>query len=151
MSWLKLEIKTLRSRIMSNFPLRHLSVRVPWHDTGWNGRVCASPQFNGACTKLKAIAAAKDDANEILLAGKSLEEIPREKWPCCVSERSTFMAPFELDVLKRHALAQKSPRDYGHFEPTLQRYPAYSFGIVPFRWVMRDYMEENGKSLEPSN
>lgn len=133
---------------MSKFPLRHLSVRVPWHDTGWNGRVCASPQFNGACTKLKAIAAAKDDANEILLAGKSLEEIPRGKWPCCVSERSTFMAPFELDMLKRHALAQKSPRDYGHFEPTLQRYPAYSFGIVPFRWVMRDYMEENGKSLE---
>jgi hypothetical protein len=21
------------------FPLRHLSIRVPWNDTGWDGRV----------------------------------------------------------------------------------------------------------------
>jgi len=133
---------------MSKFPLRHLSVRVPWHDSGWNGRVCTNPQLNGACTKLKAIAAGKNDANEILLAGKSLEDIPKEQWPCCVNERSTFMAPFELELLKRHALAQKSPRDYGHFRPTLQRYPAYSFGLVPFRWMMREYLEEAGSALE---
>jgi hypothetical protein len=24
-----------------NYPLRHISVPVPWHDTGWDGRVCA--------------------------------------------------------------------------------------------------------------
>lgn len=31
---------------MSNFPLRHVSVRVPWHDAGWAGLVCNSPQLN---------------------------------------------------------------------------------------------------------
>ena len=30
-----------------NYPLRHISIRVPWHDTGWNGSVCAAPQLNG--------------------------------------------------------------------------------------------------------
>ena len=35
-----------------NYPLRHISIRVPWHDTGWDGRVCAAPLLNGACLKL---------------------------------------------------------------------------------------------------
>ena len=36
-----------------NYPLKHISIRVPWHDTGWDGRVCAAPRLNGACLKLK--------------------------------------------------------------------------------------------------
>jgi len=28
---------------MNNFPLRHLSVCVPWHDSGWAGTVCSAP------------------------------------------------------------------------------------------------------------
>ena len=30
------------------YPLRHLSIRVPWHDNGWNGTVCRVPKHNGA-------------------------------------------------------------------------------------------------------
>lgn len=37
-----------------NYPLRHISIRVPWHDTGWDGRVCATPRLNGSCLKLCA-------------------------------------------------------------------------------------------------
>ena len=22
------------------YPIRHISIRVPWHDNGWNGSVC---------------------------------------------------------------------------------------------------------------
>jgi hypothetical protein len=36
-----------------HYPLRHISIRVPWHDTGWDGQVCAAPRLNGACLKLK--------------------------------------------------------------------------------------------------
>ena len=45
-----------------NYPLRHISIRVPWHDTGWDGRVCAAPRLNGSCLKLKRIAEDRDDA-----------------------------------------------------------------------------------------
>ena len=38
-----------------SYPLRHISVRVPWHDNGWNGSVCKDPRFNTACLKLKNI------------------------------------------------------------------------------------------------
>ena len=126
----------------SDVPLRHLSVRVPWHDAGWAGLVCHAPHLNGACAKLKGIAGAKNEENEKLIAGRSLEELPRAQWPCCVEERATFMAPFEMEHLKKHALAKVNPNQYGHFQPTRQRYPAYSAGVVPFRWMMREYMGE---------
>ncbi len=83
-----------------DFPLRHLSIRVPWHDSGWVGSVCRAPKLNGACVKLKGIAAADKD-REQPFAGQSLEELPAVQWPCCVDERSAFMAPFELELVKR--------------------------------------------------
>ena len=86
-----------------DFPLRHLSIRVPWHDAGWAGVVCQSPQLNGACVKLKGIAAAEKD-KEQTVAGRCLDELPREQWPCCLDERSAFMAPFELELTKRHQM-----------------------------------------------
>lgn len=125
-----------------NSPLRHLSVRVPWHDAGWAGLVCFAPQLNGACAKLARIASDKNDALETLIAGRSLDDLPRDQWPCCVEERATFMAPFAMEHVKKHALAKMSPKHYGHFQPTPQRYPAYSAGIVPFRWMMVKYMDE---------
>jgi ATP-dependent exoDNAse (exonuclease V) alpha subunit len=75
---------------------------------------------------------------ELLVAGRKLEDIPVGQWPPCVHERGIFMSPMELDVIKRHALAAQNPKHYGHFRPTAQRYPAYSAGIVPFRWLMRE-------------
>src|SRR5215475_7625265 len=132
----------------TEFPLRHLSVRVPWHDAGWKGVVCEAPHLNGSCAKLKGIAGKKMDEQEKPLAGRSLDDLPREQWPCCVDERATFMAPFEMEQVKRHALAAKNPKFYGHFRPTPQRYPAYSCGIVPFAWMMRDSMKEYRDLLE---
>ena len=58
------------------------------------------------------------------------------------------MAPFEMEHEKRHALARRNPAKYGHFRPTLQRYPAHSAGAVPFLWLMRDNLEEFGNKLE---
>ncbi len=77
-----------------NYPLRHISIRVPWHDTGWDGRVCAAPQLNGACLKLKRIAKTRNDDAEESVAGKSIKDLPQAKWPACVSERVGFMVPF---------------------------------------------------------
>jgi AAA domain/UvrD-like helicase C-terminal domain len=121
--------------------LQHVSIRVPWHDRGWAGVVCQSPELNGACAKLKRIAVVKKAGDEKLIAGRSLDELPREQWPCCIDERATFMAPFEMAQLKTHALAKRNSKFYGHFQPTPQRYPAYSAGIVPFRWMMRENIE----------
>jgi hypothetical protein len=133
---------------IAEFPLRHLSVRVPWHDAEWKGVICEAPHLNGSCAKLKGIAGKKIDEQEKPLAGRSLDELPREQWPCCVDERATFMAPFEMEQVKRHALAAMNPKFYGHFRPTPQRYPAFSAGIVPFAWMMRDNLKRYRELFE---
>ncbi len=103
--------------------------------------VCTSPQLNGSCAKLKGIADIKNDEQEKLISGSSLKELPVAQWPSCVPERGAFMAPFEMEHIKRHALAQMNSAFYGHFQPTPQRYPPYSVGVVPFRWMMVDNLE----------
>ena len=41
-----------------------------------------------------------------------------------------------------------SPKHYGHFKPTAQRYPAFSAGVVPFLWMMRRNLKEFAERLE---
>lgn len=117
---------------MADYPLRHLSIRVPWHDARWAGTICTAPILNGACAKLKRISNLKKDEEEQDRAGATLKDLPNEQWPCCVDERAMFMAPFEIVQKKHHALAEIDAEHYGHFLPTPQRYPAYSAGVVPF-------------------
>jgi hypothetical protein len=50
-------------------------VRVPWHDTGWEGSVCADPLANASCLRLGRIAEERDDALESRLAGELWTEL----------------------------------------------------------------------------
>jgi len=127
------------------FPLRHVSIRVPWHYTAWDGRVCALPHLNGSCLKLKHIAEDKDDSAEKAIAGKPLNEIPQEQWPCCVDERMTFMAPFEFTKTKNHPYNRDAEGSHGHFAPTQLRHPPFSAAAIPFSWMLVDSMESLGE------
>lgn len=49
--------------------IQHLSIRVPWHDHGWDGTVCQDPCGNTACLKLNGILEGK---NEDIEAGMLL-------------------------------------------------------------------------------
>lgn len=124
-----------------NYPMRHISIRVPWHDTGWDGRVCATPRLNGACLKLKRIAEDRDDDAEDATAGQSLKNLPQDKWPACVAERMGFMAPFEYTRVANHPYNRGPESSHGHFKPTALRHPPYSAPAVPFAWLLREAME----------
>src|SRR6266436_2519358 len=108
-----------------NFPLRHVSIRVPWHDAAWNGTVCRQPRRNAACLKLVNIADSKVEAAEELIAGQSLQGMDATRFPPCVKERGTIMAPFPLVRLHEHPYAKTSPGTHAHFKPTRLQYPAY--------------------------
>lgn len=126
---------------MAIYPLRHLSIRVPWHDNRWDGTVCVNPKFNGSCLKLPRIAEERDDEIEKQIAGKSLEDLSEDRWPCCVTERMSFMAPFEFTRTARHPYTETSSETHGHFAPTPLRHPPYSAPAVPFRWMLKDNLE----------
>lgn len=124
-----------------NYPLRHISIRVPWHDTGWDGRVCAAPALNASCLKLKRIAENRDDAAEESVAGKRLDELPEAQWPACVAERMGFMAPFEYVRWADHPYNRGPDSSHGHFKSTPLRHPPFSAPAVPFSWLLRENME----------
>jgi len=122
---------------ISSFPLRHLSIRVPWHDNGWDGSICNCPKRNTACLKLANIADCKDETLEEEIAGKFLHEVSPDEFPACVTERGTFMAGFPFDRLHVHPYHRTSPNTHGHFKPTSLHYPAYAAAALPFRWMMK--------------
>ena len=59
----------------SKYILKHLSIRVPWHDNAWNGSICNNPKANGACLILKNCALNRKDDKEQELAGKLLKDL----------------------------------------------------------------------------
>ena len=122
-----------------SYPLRHISVRVPWHDNGWNGSVCKDPKFNTACLKLKNISNSKDEEAEEFVKGLSFQDLIAKDvpFPPCVNERATFMANFDFVQHKRHPYVETSPQTHGHFRPTPLRHPPYGAAALPFRWMMR--------------
>ncbi|WP_295433595.1 AAA family ATPase, partial [uncultured Thiodictyon sp.] len=127
------------------YPMKHISIRVPWHDTGWDGRVCAAPRLNGACLKLKGIAEDRNDDAEEAVAGQSIKDLPQAKWPSCISERVVFMAPFEYVREANHPYNWGPETPHGHFKPTGLRHPPYSAPAVPFAWMLSEAMATLGE------
>lgn len=122
--------------------LKHLSIRVPWHDNGWNGSICNNPKANGACLILKNCALNRKDDQEQLLAGQFLKDLTEEQYPVCIGERATFMAPFAIKKTLSHPYAQSSPSTHGHLKPTVVQFPAFSAAGVPYHWMLKENAEE---------
>lgn len=131
----------------SNIPVKHVSIRVPWHDSGWNGTVCRKPETNTACSVLDRIRIDKDAELEELVAGKSFEEIKGKQIPPCLSERAGIMSPYELTKTVNHPYAKSSPETHSHLKETIFRYPSYSASAVPFRWMSKKFAQTITKNL----
>jgi hypothetical protein len=116
---------------------KHLSVRVPWHDRGWDGAVCDNPLGNEACLALPRIRATREDAWQAPRAGVSWTELGEDHLPPCARERGSFMSKHEITVLADHPYAESSD-PHKHLEPTQMRIPPYAAGCVPFRWMLRE-------------
>jgi ATP-dependent exoDNAse (exonuclease V) alpha subunit len=135
---------------MNQFPLQHLSIRVPWHDNGWNGTVCGCPSRNTSCLKLKNIADTKDEQEEQAVAGKSLRELDASQFPPCVKERATFMADFAFTRQHEHPYTKHTKETHKHFKSTTLHYPAYGAAALPFRWMMNKFVFGDPENREPA-
>lgn len=122
--------------------LKHLSVRVPWHDNGWNGSVCNNPKANGACLILKNCALNRNDEQEQLFAGQLISNLTEEEYPVCIGERATFMAPFAIHKTISHPYAISSPNTHGHLKPTRLQFPAFAAAAIPYHWMLKENAKE---------
>ena len=121
-------------------PTMHVSVRVPWHDSRWTGRICANPRGNTSCLVLPRIAETKDDDFESSIAGEAWDA-EGIRLPACAVERGAFMAPFGYSHRTRHPYSKRTDGDgkiYAHFRETAFQHAPYSAAAVPFGWMMKD-------------
>lgn len=126
-------------------PVHHLTIRVPWHDNGWQGTFCSNPCGNTSCTILPRIATGRHDGYETDHAGESIEGLTKEQFPPCVEEHATIMAPFAQSMLKNHPYAKSAASTHGHFAPTPYTIAPYSAAAIPFRWMLKEQAEGNPK------
>ncbi len=123
---------------------QHLTIRVPWHDAGWNGRVCTSPSANTACLALSRIAMQHKPSDA--LATMPFDDLEPADRPPCVEERVGFMSDRDLILTKTHPYKQSSPDTHGHFGPTQLRLEANSAACIPFNWMLRKSVEGDARS-----
>ena len=128
-----------------SLPVQHLTIRVPWHDSGWKGIFCQTCTANTSCTVLPRIATGRNDAFETLHAGESIELLDRAQHPPCVDEHGAFMAKFPLSMQKKHPYAEMAKTTHGHFTDTPYTIRPYSAAGIPFRWMLREQVEGNKK------
>lgn len=121
---------------MAGIPLRHLSIRVPWHDSGWTGSICKNPGKNAACLILPRVREDRKPEAEEPLAGRLISDLPQNQWPPCISERATFMSPFPITRKVRQPYSQTSDL-HRHLLPTEFVIPAYTAPAIPFKWMER--------------
>lgn len=120
---------------------RHLSLRLPWHDRGWDGYVCDNPIANVFCSgeyglKAHGIRDDKKDDEEDKIKCQPVESIKDDAYrPPCLRTIQTFGGRKSLDFLNK-------PKDFLHTEkvripPIAEKIPCYSSGTWPYDKVFR--------------
>jgi hypothetical protein len=141
-------MSTKTQKPLSKYPLRHLTARVPWHDSGWSGKICDKPGANIACMNLRNILESKNATKEDGTAGRLLHQLSEKELPPCIRERATFMAPFEHSVDVNHPYQNSSKETHGHFRTTPLRIPPFTVMALPFKWMTLEHGEENADRFD---
>lgn len=135
-------------------PVQHLSVRLPWHDTGWSGTVCNAPSKNSWCMVLKRIREERNAAAEEDVAGSAWSDLSEAELPACLAERGAALNAKPYSLRSRHPFADSSAETHGHFAENEFRLPPYSVQTIPFRWTRKDdaqaIADELGLPFDPS-
>jgi ATP-dependent exoDNAse (exonuclease V) alpha subunit len=120
---------------------KHLSIRLPWHDRGWDGHVCDHPTANVFCIgefglKAHGIRDKKDAEAEEQIRGKPCSALKAEGYlPPCLRTIQTFGGTKALNFIHE-------PKDFlstsGYrIESVPESVPAFTAGTWPYDRVFR--------------
>ena len=127
--------------------VRHLSVRVPWHDRAWDGHVCDAPLENSSCLALKLIAENRRDDVEEGIAGEAFDKLRREQVPPCLRASASFLSPHSHAFDSVMAYSKRS-KDHAHILPRTMHFPAWGALVIPYRWMLKESGFEIAEDLE---
>ncbi len=143
------------ARETARMSLRHLTIRAAWHDSAWNGRVCAAPSANSYCLDLDRIRAGRNDAAEDADAGADISLLPAARLPACQAENGLFMNPqhWTRTISHPYATMKATKGTHGSLRPATVTVPPFSTFAIPFAWMLRsgqdDLAERLGQHLPP--
>ncbi len=127
--------------------VRNLSIRVPWHDRGWDGHVCNSPSGNSSCLALKLIAENRNDAFEDSVRGEAFDELDSDKIPPCLRSSAGFLSGRQHAFQSTMAYSKWS-KDHAHILPRTAHLPAWGALSIPYRWMLKESGFQLAQELE---
>lgn len=110
----------------------HLSVRLVWHDRGWDGHVCDAPRLNNSCIAHEHIRESRDDDIESRDAGTPFADLSGWLPPC--SRDAAAYARRGYVITHRDPLVRQSPVG--------EEVPPYSCCPTPYRWMLEENFQE---------
>ena len=113
----------------------HLTVRLAWHDRGWDGHVCDAPLLNASCVQQRNIREARDADQEGKLSGTHFSEL--KGWlPPCSRDPGVYAS-------RGYRFVHEDPLERDFLLDTPEDLPPYSCFAAPYRWMR----EENFRDI----
>lgn len=107
----------------------HLSARLTWHDSGWDGTVCRDPEANVYCTVHDHIRDRKNDELQVQFAGQRLSDMAFRP-PC--SRDPAAWSPYGYEI-EHH-----DPLEWRRLGSAVEDLPPYSVGTSPYGHMFSD-------------
>lgn len=121
----------------------HLSARLAWHDSGWNGCICRQPHLNASCIVHEQIRDDREDDREREYAGVPLADLPGWLPPCCRDTAAYSEHSFTF--------VHKDPLGRPFLKSITEDIPPYACLPAPYRWTreesFRDICEAEGLNI----
>lgn len=112
----------------------HLSVRLAWHDRGWDGCVCDNPHLNSSCTVQEHIRESRDDEKEKVSAGAVIADL--KSWvPPCSRDIGAYSE-------RGYRLRHTDPLDFRALPAVAEEVPPFSCCPSPYRWMREESFRE---------
>ena len=122
--------------------MKHISIRVPWHENKWNGTVCNCPANNPFCMMLHNIAERKVVDKEQSLANKSFSVLNKDNMPACMTENGGFMSNKPYKRIFTHIYAWNKSNPHSKLLSTEVTLNPYTIFGIPFRYLNNEVQDE---------
>lgn len=121
--------------------MKHISIRLPWHDRGWDGCVCNNPSQNSYCKGFHSVNAEKlrkekNDKKEEKVKGKPVDASWKYSPPCTETINVFGTSPIRHTFVPKSFIKNTSPK---------------SVDMLPNcsgTWPFEDMWDESGERRE---